>query len=79
MKKKKIIGALLSGVFILSILLTSIISTCYLQITTDEKFPIPLFILVISIFLILSISIIISIIMRIKEIKENEEEEASKY
>ena len=49
------------------------------SITEVDKMPIPLFIIMVIIVLMPIIGIIASLIIRIKEIKNNEEEEASKY
>ncbi len=77
---KKLIGAFLSGAIFSLILLVYIIIICNLQITnTEERLPIGLFLFILVILLTLLIAIISSVIMRIKEIKSKEEEEASKY
>ena len=77
---KKLIGASLSGAIFSLILLVYIIIICNLQITnTEERLPIGLFLFILIILLTLLIAIISNLIMRIKEIKSKEEEEASKY
>ena len=76
---KKILGAILSSTFFLCVMLLFLIMIIYFQITEVDKMPIPLFIIMVIIVLMPIIGIIASLIIRIKEIKNNEEEEASKY
>lgn len=80
MKTKKILGAFLSGSIFTIILSINIIFISYIQITNkNERLPIGLFIAIMILLLTFQIAIITNIVMRIKEIKTNEEEEASKY
>ena len=80
MKTKKILGAFLSGSIFTIMLSINIIFISYIQITNkNERLPIGLFIAIMILLLTFQIAIITKIIMRIKEIKTNEEEEASKY
>ena len=79
-KKIKILGAFLSGSIFTIILSINIIFISYIQITNkNERLPIGLFIAIMILLLTFQIAIITNIVMRIKEIKTNEEEEASKY
>ena len=80
MKTKKILGAFLSGSIFTIMLSINIIFISYIQITNkNERLPIGLFIAIMILLLTFQIAIITNIVMRIKEIKTNEEEEASKY
>ena len=79
MKNKKMIGALIAGLFILlyyGFLLGVVILG---QIHSYEKIPVFLFILIVGALLIPIIGIISVLIMRMKEIEKGEEEEAKKY
>lgn len=77
--KKKILGAVLSGLLFEIIFISFTIAMIYFQITDENKMPLPMFIIVISIEIVLIISLLYSTISRIKEIKGGEEDEASKY
>ncbi len=78
-KKRKILGAILSS-FLFSLLFIFISGMItYFQFIEEEKIPwiLYMFIMVILVFLI--VGIIYNLIVRIKEIKGGEEDEASKY
>ena len=78
MNKKKIIGAILSGGFV--ILYYGTIFVLFTSIGLKAKdISLPIFIIMSIFILIPLIGIIISLISRIKEIKNGEEEEARKY
>lgn len=77
MNKKKLLGAVLSGGLIL--IYYGVIIGCfiYLEDWTFERFPfITIFLLI---FGIIFIALFVALLMRIKEIKNGEEEEARKY
>lgn len=78
-KKKKILGSILSSIAFCSLDLLYLIAIIYFQTTETEKLPLFLFIIIIILLSIPLIGIIINLFSRIKEIKSNEEEEASKY
>ncbi len=78
-KKKKILGSILSSIAFCSIDLLYLILIIYFQTTETEKLPLLLFIIIMILLSIPLIGIILNLIYRIKEIKSNEEEEASKY
>lgn len=77
--KKKIMGAIISSV-VFEILFISIISSIsYFQITTNDKIPWIIYIIFMFLFLMPIIAIIYNLVIRIKEIKGGEEDEACKY
>lgn len=76
---KKIQGAVVSSViFILFFIFLAGLIT-YFQITEVEKMPMVLYVFFMGVFLVPTISVVINLIIRIKEIKGGEEDEASKY
>ncbi|MBQ6494719.1 MAG: hypothetical protein IJI49_01810 [Bacilli bacterium] len=76
---KKILGAVLSSLFFSGIMILYLIMIIYFQTTKTDKMPLPFFIFILLFLLIPIIGIITSLIQRIKEIKNKEEEESSKY
>lgn len=78
-KTKRIVGAVVSSFTfsLLFIFLGSVIT--YFQFTEAEKIPWFLYVFLMLIFLIPIICIVYNLIIRIKEIKKGEEDEASKY
>ena len=78
MNKKKLWGAILSALaFILYFgLLLAIFTVAGI---TTQDLPLPFFILVIFFLTIPLVGITVALILRIKEIKNGEEEEAKKY
>ncbi len=78
MNKKKLLGAILSGGFIIIYFGALFLLFTYLGITTKD-IPLPLFIVMIIFLLIPLIGIIIALISRIEEINNGEEEESKKY
>lgn len=78
MNKKKILGAVLSGVLALLYFGAVFFLFTFLGITTKD-IPLPLFIVIIIFLLIPLFGIVIALMSRIKEINSGEEEEAKKY
>ena len=78
-KSRKIVGAVISSLVFASLMLLMMVMIIYFQFTEDDKMPIALFIFVISILLFPLIGVVSNLILRIKEIKSGEEDEASKY
>ena len=77
--QKKIIGAIISSSIFNLFFIFIIITITYFQLTESQKMPWFLFWFVIFILILPIISIIYNLIIRIKEINEGEEDEASKY
>ena len=78
-KNQKIIGAILSSIIFSLFFIFMIILFIYLQNTETDKLPWVLFWLFMVIFGFPIIGMIYNLIIRIKEIKGGEEDEASKY
>ena len=78
-KSKKIVGAILSSIIFSLFFVFMIVLFIYLQNTETDKLPWLLFWFFIIIFSLPIIGIIYNLIIRIKEIKGGEEDEASKY
>lgn len=78
-KTKKIQGACLSSLIFSTFFISIAGIISYFQFTEKEKIPWLIYGLLIVMFLIPIISILYNLITRIKEIKEGEEDEASKY
>ena len=78
MKKKKLLGAILSGVAMILYLLFILIFFTYTGFMEGDV-PLPAFIIITIGILLPLIGISIALIFRIKEIKKGEEEEAKKY
>lgn len=78
-KSEKIIGAILSSIILSLFFVFMIALFIYLQNTETDKLPWLLFLFFIIIFSLPIIGIIYNLIIRIKEIKGGEEDEASKY
>lgn len=75
----KIIGAVLSSLIINLMFIVIIISLCYLQFTELDKMPTIIFIVILLLLIIPVIGMTMNLIERIREIKNGEEDEASKY
>ena len=78
-KSEKIIGAILSSIIFSLFFVFMIVLFVYLQNAETDKLPWLLFWFFIIIFSLPIIGIIYNLIIRIKEIKGGEEDEASKY
>lgn len=78
-KNKKIIGAILSSIVFSLFFVFMIVLFVYLQNDETDKLPWLLFWFFIIIFSLPIIGLIYNVIIRIKEIKGGEEDEASKY
>ena len=76
-QKKKIFGAVISSVIFGLLLLFVGIVMIYGMI--NDPIPIPIFVILELIVLVPLISIIINLVIRVREIKGGEEDEASKY
>ena len=76
-QKKKIFGAVISSIIFGLLLLFVGVAMIYGMI--NDPIPIPIFVILELIVLVPLISIIINLVIRIKEIKGGEEDEASKY
>ena len=78
-KSRKIVGAVISSLVFATLMLLMMVMIIYFQFTEDDKMPVALFIFVISILFFPLIGVVSNLILRIKEIKSGEEDEASKY
>ncbi len=76
---KKIRGAILSSLIFSAFFVFIILVISYFQFTENDNMPLVIYLFVMLIFLIPIISISYNLIVRIKEIKKGEEDEASKY
>ena len=76
---RKILGAISSGVFFSLFFVIMIGIITYFQFTLEDNIPLVIYFFLIVILSIPLVSVIINIIVRIKEIKGGEEDEASKY
>lgn len=76
---KKIRGAILSSLIFSAFFVFIILVISYFQFTENDNMPLVIYLFVMLIFLIPVISISYNLIVRIKEIKKGEEDEASKY
>lgn len=78
-KKKKIVGAILSSIIFSMLFMFIGGMITYFQFTEAEKIPWILYMFLMVIFLFPIVSIVYNLVIRIKEINEGEEDEASKY
>ena len=76
-RRKKLMGAIISGIVMILILAASIAATAWMN--TIEKIPVIVNIILLGLPAIVIICIVAAIIGRMKEIKGGEEDEASKY
>lgn len=77
--EKKIIGSILSSIFCSLLFIFPIAIVIYAQLTEEEKMPLIIFWFTILLLVIPIVGIIMNLILRIREIKGGEEDEASKY
>ena len=78
-KKKKIIGASMASLIFSLFFILLIVGISYFQLTGTDKIPWLIYGILMVLFLFPIISIGYNLVMRIKEIKGGEEDEASKY
>ena len=78
-KKKKILGAVISSLIFSLLFLFLIGIITYFQVTEEDKMPVILYAFFVFVMVLPILGVVYNLIIRIKEIRKGEEDEASKY